>query len=174
MNYAEGGIKSYTQDSGQVKYYTRNKSADLYLQDDWRILPHLTINVGLRASLFGAWYNPKGTAYNWRPEAFSQSIGSSIYIDNNSGNLVYTNSGSPVPLNRSGGPYSLDSTSSTAGFSHHQRAGAMRRQRSVQLLHDQQPLPSLAPRGLFLGSIRRWQDRHSRRLRPFLGTRNRL
>jgi hypothetical protein len=112
LNYAEGGIKSYTQDSGQVKYYTRNKSVDLYLQDDWRILPHLTINVGLRASLFGAWYNPKGTAYNWRPEAFSQSTGSSIYIDNNNGNLVYTNSGSPVPLNRSGGPYSLDSTSS--------------------------------------------------------------
>ena len=112
MNYAEDGIKSYTQDSGQVKYYTRNKSADLYLQDDWRILPQLTLNVGFRASLFGAWYNPKGTAYNWRPEAFSQSTGSSIYIDNNNGNLVYTISGSPVPLNRSGGPYSLDSTSS--------------------------------------------------------------
>jgi hypothetical protein len=110
-SYQVGGIKSYTQDSGQVKYYTRNKSADLYLQDDWRILPHLTINVGLRASLFGAWYNPKGTAYNWRPEAFSQSTGSSIFIDNNNGNLVYTNSGSPVPLNRSGGPYSLNPAS---------------------------------------------------------------
>jgi hypothetical protein len=111
-NTSYGGIKSYTQDSGQVKYYTRNKSADLYLQDDWRILPHLTINVGLRASLFGAWYNPKGTAYNWRPEAFDPSFsGSPIYIDNNSGNLVYTNSGAPVPLNRSGGPYSLNPAS---------------------------------------------------------------
>jgi hypothetical protein len=107
-----GGMKSFTQDSGQVKYYTRNKTAEFYLQDDWHILPHLTINVGLRASLFGAWYNPKGTAYNWRPEAFDSSFsGSPIHIDNSYGNLVYTNSGSAVPLNRSGGPYSLNPAS---------------------------------------------------------------
>jgi hypothetical protein len=108
----QNGIKSYTQDSGQVKYYTRNKTADFYLQDDWRILPHLTINVGLRASLFGAWYNPKGTAYNWRPEAFNQSLGSSIYIDNNLGYLVEKNTGSAVPLSRTG-QYSLTSLDST-------------------------------------------------------------
>jgi hypothetical protein len=105
---AFGGIKSYTQDSGQVRYYTRYRTADLYLQDDWRILSHLTINAGVRVSLLGAWYNPKGTAYNWRPEAFNNSLGSSIYIDKNNGNLVKTNSGTPVPLSRTG-PYSLAS-----------------------------------------------------------------
>ncbi len=91
-------IKSYTQDSGKSEYHSRYKTADLYLQDDWRILPHLTINAGFRASLFGAWYNPNGTAYNWRPEAFNQSLGSSIYIDQNQGNLVYKNSGVQIPL----------------------------------------------------------------------------
>jgi Carboxypeptidase regulatory-like domain/TonB-dependent Receptor Plug Domain len=116
------GIKSFTQDSGQVKYYNRYKIADLYLQDDWRVNPRLTINVGLRASLFGAWYNPKDTAYNWRPEAFNSSLGSSIYIDPNNGYLVQKNSGIPVPLLASGkliqggglysGSYSLDPTSS--------------------------------------------------------------
>jgi hypothetical protein len=95
-----GGIKSFTQDSGQAKYYTRNKTADFYLQDDWRVLPHLTINVGLRASLFGAWYNPKGTAYNWRPEAFNPSLGSSISLDPNLGYLLYKIGGSAVPLNQ--------------------------------------------------------------------------
>ena len=109
---ALGGIKSYTQDSGQAKYYNRNKTAEFYLQDDWRILSNLTINIGVRASLLGAWYNPQDTAYNWRPEAFNQSTGSSIYIDSNTSNLVYTNSGNAVPLNRSGGPYSLDPNSS--------------------------------------------------------------
>ncbi len=105
---AQGGIKSYTQDSAQVKYYNRYKLADLYLQDDWKALPRLTINAGLRVSLFGAWYNPKNTAYNWRPENFNASIGSAIYIDQNQGYLVEKNSGAPVPLNRDG-PYSLTS-----------------------------------------------------------------
>ena len=105
---ALGGIKSYTQDSGQVRYYNRYKTVDLYLQDDWRVLPHLTINVGLRASFFGAWYNPKNTAYNWRPETFNTSSGSSIYVDPNYGYLVQKGSGVPVPLSPNGG-YSLDS-----------------------------------------------------------------
>jgi Carboxypeptidase regulatory-like domain/TonB-dependent Receptor Plug Domain len=106
----QGAIKSYTQDSGQAEYHSRYRTADLYLQDDWRILPHLTINVGLRASLFGAWYNPNGTAYNWRPETFDSSLGSSIHIDSTLGNLVFNGNGAAVPLPRSG-PYSLNPAS---------------------------------------------------------------
>jgi len=105
---ASGAIKNYTQDSGQAGYDSRYRSVDLYLQDDWKILPNLTINAGLRVSLFGAWYNPKGTAYNWRPEDYSQSLGTSIYIDPSMGNLVRKNSDAVVPLNRTG-PYSLSS-----------------------------------------------------------------
>jgi hypothetical protein len=108
-----GAIKSYTQDSSQSEYNSRYKSADLYLQDDWRILPHLTINAGLRISLFGAWYNPKGTAYNWQPGSFSPSLGASIYINPSTGNLVNKNTGTPVPLPRTG-PFSLASLASTS------------------------------------------------------------
>ncbi len=102
----QGAIKSFTQDSGQGKYYNRYKIAELYIQDDWRATPRLTINVGFRGSLFGAWYNPKNTAYNWRPEAFNQSVGSSIYIDPNNGYLVQKSGGAAVPMSRTG-PYSL-------------------------------------------------------------------
>ena len=105
---AQGGIKSYTQDSGQVKYYNRYKLVDLYLQDDFKVSSRLTINAGLRASFFGPWYNAKDTAYNWRPENFNQSIGNSLFIDPNQGYLVQKNSGAPVPLSRTG-PYSLAS-----------------------------------------------------------------
>jgi hypothetical protein len=107
-----GGIKSYTQDSGQARYYNRYKTADLYIQDDWRMTPRLTINVGLRASLFGPWYNPKNTAYNWRPEAFNSSLGSSIFIDPTNGYLVNSATGAPVPLKNTGS-YNLSSLDPT-------------------------------------------------------------
>ena len=110
-------IKSYTQDSGQAKYYNRYKTADLYLQDDWRLLPHLTVNLGFRASFLGPWYNEKGTAYNWEPGAFSTVLGSDIEIPAGTNSATYGNvpggylvqksTGNPILLNRSGSPYSL-------------------------------------------------------------------
>jgi hypothetical protein len=108
----QGAIKSYTQDSGQGRYYSRYKTAEFYLQDDWRVTPRLTINAGFRASLFGAWYNPKNSGFNWRPEAFDTSLGASIYIDPNNGYLVQKSSGTPIPLARTGS-YSLTNLDST-------------------------------------------------------------
>ncbi len=104
-------IKSYQQDSGQGRYYDRYKIAELYAEDDWRITSRLTFNVGFRASLFGTWYNAKSTAYNWEPQAYSQSLGASVYVDATNGFLVRNlpdASGNldPVPLSRTG-PYSL-------------------------------------------------------------------
>jgi hypothetical protein len=99
-------IKSFTQDSGQGRYYNRYKLAELYAQDDWRVNSRLTVNIGFRASLFGAWYNAKDTAYNWEPQAYNQSVGASVHVDTTNGFLVQNTSGNPVGLNRTG-PYSL-------------------------------------------------------------------
>jgi hypothetical protein len=99
-------VKSFTQDSGQGRYYNRYKLAELYLQDDWRVNSRFTVNLGFRASLFGAWYNAKGTAYNWEPQAYNQSVGGSVHVDSTDGFLVQNLSGNPVSLNRSG-PYNL-------------------------------------------------------------------
>lgn len=107
-----GAIKSYTQDSGQRRYYSRYKAVDLYLQDDWRLTSRFTFNIGLRASFFGPWYNPKGTAYNWRPEKFDRSLGDSIYIDPNRSYLVKKSTGTPISLDRKG-TYSLSSLDAT-------------------------------------------------------------
>jgi hypothetical protein len=99
-------IKSFTQDSGRTTYYNRYKTVDLYLQDDWKVNNRLTLNVGVRASLFGAWYNAKGTAYNWTQAAYNADLGSSVYVDPNYGYLAEKNGATPVPLSHDG-PYSL-------------------------------------------------------------------
>jgi hypothetical protein len=96
---SSGAIKSFTQDSGQRRYYSRYKIAEFYVQDDWRATPRLTINVGFRGSFFGAWYNPNNTAYSWRPEAFSSSLAASIFVDPINGYLTRSSGGQPVPLN---------------------------------------------------------------------------
>jgi hypothetical protein len=97
--FTQAAIKSYTQDSGQAKYYNRYKAIDLYLQDDWKVSNRLSLNIGLRASLFGPWFNAKNTAYNWRPEAYNASLGQSIYVDPIFGYVARTLNASPVPLN---------------------------------------------------------------------------
>ncbi|WP_446744589.1 carboxypeptidase regulatory-like domain-containing protein [Silvibacterium acidisoli] len=102
--YGITAIKSYTQDSGQRKYYSRYKLAEVYLQDDFRVNSRLTLNLGLRASLFGNWYNPKDTAYNWLPANYNRSVGGSIFVDPNNGYLVNTFTGAPIPLNVAGQP----------------------------------------------------------------------
>jgi hypothetical protein len=108
-------IKSYQQDSGQGAYYDRYKIAELYLQDDWKVTNRLTITAGIRASLFGTWYNAKNTAYNWEPGSFNQSVAGSVHIDPYYGFLVTNLTGSPLPLvvpgQSSGGGYSLQNLS---------------------------------------------------------------
>lgn len=162
-------IKSFTQDSGQYKYYSRVKEAELYVQDDWRIHPRLTINAGFRASLFGAWYNPRNSAYNWRPENFSASTGASIYVDPRNGYLVEKASGLPVPLDRSGG-YSLSSLNSavTNGLLQCGVSGVPDSCMSNSIFY---PAPRV---GFSWAPLGQRQDGYSRRLRALLGTRNRL
>jgi hypothetical protein len=84
-NFLGGQIASYQQDSVQNKYYNRYKLAEPYIQDDWRVTPRLTLNLGFRFGLFGSWYNAKGTAYNWEASAYNPSVAASVFLDPNYG-----------------------------------------------------------------------------------------
>lgn len=65
-----GNIASYHQWNIEAKYYNRYKIVEPYFQDDWRITKRLTVNLGLRLSLFGTYRERYKQAFNFDPSAF--------------------------------------------------------------------------------------------------------
>lgn len=93
------GIQYFRQDSTQLKYYSRYTVGEPYVQDDWRVTPRLTINVGLRLSLFGLWHEKYNNAYNWNPAVYSSSLASQTTVDPATGSLLNSATLQPIPLN---------------------------------------------------------------------------
>jgi hypothetical protein len=89
-----GRIANYKQWNQEVKYYNRYKIVEPYFQDDWRATKRLTLNLGLRLSLYGTYRERYQHAFNLEPTAFN-STGSPA-IDPSSGAFV---AGSGNPFN---------------------------------------------------------------------------
>lgn len=60
-----GQIDTFSQTSAQPKFYNRYKIVEPYFQDDWRISSRLTLNLGLRLSLFGTYREKYHREYNF-------------------------------------------------------------------------------------------------------------
>ncbi len=75
-----GAIQSYSQTNLKVKYYNRYKIVEPYFQDDWHITKRLTLNMGVRMSLFGTYREKYHQAYNFDPAAYQLSQAPQIDI----------------------------------------------------------------------------------------------
>ncbi len=62
-----GNISSFGQQDRFLKYYNRYKIVEPYFQDDWRVSNRLTLNLGLRVSLFGTYREKQKQAFNFDP-----------------------------------------------------------------------------------------------------------
>lgn len=96
-SYVFGGPASYQQDSSQGRYYQRFQILEPYIQDDWKVTPHLTVNAGVRVSLFGIYHEKNHDAYNWLPTAFNLAESRTLHVANN-GQLIDNVSGGAVPI----------------------------------------------------------------------------
>ena len=88
LNVSSGGIKNFQQDSAQANYYNRYNIAEPYIQDDWRVSPRLTLNLGLRVSVYGNWHEKYNNVYNWEPSAFNKSLAAQTTVDTYFGYLA--------------------------------------------------------------------------------------
>lgn len=62
-----GEVASFGQQNQLIKYYNRYKILEPYFQDDWHATKKLTLNLGLRLSLFGTYREKLHQAFNFDP-----------------------------------------------------------------------------------------------------------
>jgi hypothetical protein len=76
-----GKVASFSQTSAQPKYYNRYKILEPYVQDNWRATPRLTLNLGLRLSLFGTYHDISNQSGNFEPATWSLTNAPTIDTD---------------------------------------------------------------------------------------------
>jgi len=103
-----GLVNSFQQDNAQSRYYQRYQIVEPYFQDDFKVSSRLTVNLGLRLSLFGTYHEKYNQAYNWTSPTFSKSAASTISVSPQYGTLLDRSSGQPITINPSNPSAGLD------------------------------------------------------------------
>jgi hypothetical protein len=98
-----GYIQAYAQDNVQLPYKVQYVTVEPYIQDDWKITPHLTLNLGFRLSIFSNWQPKDVHLFNWDASHFDSTLlaANSLSINTQQGYLQSTTNQTPLPF---GGP----------------------------------------------------------------------
>ena len=79
-DFLTGRIASFQQNNNKIKYYNRYKILEPYFQDDWHVSKKLTLNLGLRLSLYGTYREKYKQAYNWEGSAYNPAQAPAIDV----------------------------------------------------------------------------------------------
>ena len=102
-----GPIRSYQQDNAQLSYAVGYWTTEPYVQDDWKITPRFTANLGIRFSLFENWEPKYRSLYNWQQSAFDPNLTANSLISINPAQGYLENSQTSDPIPFEGSVYSV-------------------------------------------------------------------
>jgi len=80
-DFLTGRIASYAQTSAILKYYYRYKIFEPYFQDDWHVTKRLTLNLGLRVSMFQTNRDSTRSSFNFDPAVYAGGAATAPSID---------------------------------------------------------------------------------------------
>jgi hypothetical protein len=72
-NFLEGNVSAFTQESIDPVSGIASNLYEAYIQDNWRLLPHFTVQAGVRYSLYGQPYDRFGHLGVFQPNAYKTS-----------------------------------------------------------------------------------------------------
>jgi Carboxypeptidase regulatory-like domain/TonB-dependent Receptor Plug Domain len=74
-----GSVGGYVQDQKNIYYYDRYKILEPFFQDDWRVTKKLTLNLGLRWSIYGRYQEKNKQEFGFSPEAYQASRAPTLF-----------------------------------------------------------------------------------------------